>query len=360
MTYWVLQGLAAVALFSLQFMSGLEHTFAIYPDWVVLSQITFNSLLFIVLSHFIIRAPQKHFLPENALKSTITKTLFISIIFATILDITFSNTFQLLLNSDLNAVTRFFRGGVEHRLELQAYDLYQAKWETSKLLFKFIAITFLYLFWAVAYLALTGVRNRLAIKQKVQEGQLALLMSQLNPHFLFNSMNSIRGMIFENKEIAKELVDKLTELFRYNLSSKQKPTVSLKDELAVCEFYLDIEHTRLEERLLIEINIPDECLELPIPTMGLLTLLENAIKHGIAPRIEPSLLKIDAFLFEHNWQLTVSNPIYHGSYKPSGTGTGLTNLKQRMALMFKDDATVTTEHIDDQFIARITLPMKKK
>ena len=223
----------------------------------------------------------------------------------------------------------------------------------------FIKAVFLYLMWLLCYLPLSALKNRLEVSSRVKESQLALLMSQLNPHFLFNSLNSIRGMMFENKELAKDLVDKLNELFKYNLSSNKKATASLKEELRICEFYLDIEHIRLEERLLIEMHVESGCDSCKIPTMGLLTLLENAIKHAIAPRIEQSLLSINIHKDKKYLFIKVTNPVYQGNYHASGTGTGQSNLLKRLQLMYGDDAKLTTEQQDELYIAQLTVPLGK-
>ncbi|OUL59126.1 sensor histidine kinase [Pseudoalteromonas ulvae] len=359
MTYWILQAIAALALFSIQFAFAHEREFSIYPEWVVLTSIICNSALLVLLSHFIIRAPQKYLQKDKAYKKQIFFTLVVTALAAAFIDTTIASMIDATIKESLNGQVYQFRNGSEFTQELNVLGLHKETWDMSRLIVIPLMMFALYFLWGLFYLCLTSLRNRLQIKQKVKEGQLALLMSQLNPHFLFNSMNSIRGMIFENKEIAKELVDKLTELFRYNLSSKQQPTISLKEELKVCEFYLDIEHTRLEERLLIEINVPDELYHYSIPTMGVLTLLENAIKHGIAPRIEQSLLRITATEQDKTWQLDVSNPLYLGEFKASGTGTGLSNLKQRMTLMYQDEASITTKEVDNHFIASLILPKKK-
>lgn len=257
-------------------------------------------------------------------------------------------------------MTKKLRIGNEYTAYFENMGAYNTRWQLTYALKMLISTSLLYCVWSTSYFLLTNIRNRVQIKEKIKSGQLTLLMSQLNPHFLFNSMNSIRGMIFEDKELAKELIDKLTELFRYNLSSNQKITASLEDELRVCEFYLDIEQTRLEERLLIEIFIEPELLKLQVPTMGLLTLLENAIKHGIAPRIEQSLLSITANKTDEKWQLSVTNPLYHGKYKALGTGTGLSNLEQRLLLMYDDNAHIKVEKTENSFTATLSLPLKDK
>ncbi|MFH6952589.1 sensor histidine kinase [Pseudoalteromonas sp. XMcav1-K] len=214
-----------------------------------------------------------------------------------------------------------------------------------------------FLFWLFCYLPLSALKRRFQVKTQLKQSQIALLMSQLNPHFLFNSLNSIRGMIFEDKQLAKELIDKLNELFRYNLTANKHPTVKLKEELRICEFYLDIEHIRLEERLLIEMHVDETCLNIKVPTMGILTLIENSIKHGIAPRQDQSLLIVDIAKQKNQLVVTVSNPIYTGTYKVESTGTGQENLIKRLQLMYNENASLNAEFKDDKYIACLTLPI---
>ena len=212
-------------------------------------------------------------------------------------------------------------------------------------------------FWLFFYMPLSALKRRFQVKTQLKQSQIALLMSQLNPHFLFNSLNSIRGMIFEDKQLAKELIDKLNELFRYNLTANKHPTVKLKEELRICEFYLDIEHIRLEERLLIEMHVDETCLNIKVPTMGILTLIENSIKHGIAPRQDQSLLIVDIAKQKNQLVVTVSNPIYTGTYKVESTGTGQENLIKRLQLMYNENASLNADFKDDKYIACLTLPI---
>lgn len=221
-----------------------------------------------------------------------------------------------------------------------------------------ISLTFiLYMFWFIGYFPLSALTRRFQVKNQLKQSQIALLMSQLNPHFLFNSLNSIRGMIFEDKQLAKELIDKLNELFRYNLTANKHPTVKLKEELRICEFYLDIEHIRLEERLLIEMHVDETCLNIKVPTMGILTLIENSIKHGIAPRQEQSLLIVDIAKHKNQLVVSVSNPIYTGNYKVESTGTGQENLIKRLQLMYNENASLNAALKDDKYVACLTLPL---
>lgn len=216
-----------------------------------------------------------------------------------------------------------------------------------------------YVLWMVAYFPLSTLNNRMQIKRRLKSGQLSLLISQLNPHFLFNALNSLRGMIYENKELANDLVDKLTELFKYSLNTTNQFTVSLRDELHICEVFLDIEHIRLEERLLLEINIEDGCDYIEVPPMSLLTLIENAIKHAISPRPEQSLLKVDIKLDNENIVMTVTNPIYKGKHAAAGTGTGLSNLLTRMQLMYGEKASLCATQDDEHYCATLVLPVSE-
>jgi ABC-type transport system involved in multi-copper enzyme maturation permease subunit len=218
-------------------------------------------------------------------------------------------------------------------------------------------ILFLYMLWYLPYLLLSAAKKRIQIKNQLKQSQIALLMSQLNPHFLFNSLNSIRGMIFEDKQLAKELIDKLNELFEYNLTANKHATVKLKEELRICEFYLDIEHIRLEERLSIEMSIDESCLNYKVPTMGLLTLIENAIKHGIAPRPEPSTLVVNIKRQQEDLIIDVSNPVYKGNYQVQSTGTGQENLLKRLQLMYSKRASLNTALDNESYLATLRLPI---
>ncbi|SFC75418.1 sensor histidine kinase [Pseudoalteromonas denitrificans] len=358
MSYWIIQAIAACLLFAVQFTPARHYKFSLYPEWAVFTLFIINAAIFICLTHFVIRAAVKYQQHAAIAGKKLFATVVICILLSCLIDVALTVNLQAWLTPALDETTKALRLGTEYKYYLNELGADTPRWRFTQILASLLGVTFLYGSWSTFYFFLTSMRSRIQIKEKVKSGQLALLMSQLNPHFLFNSMNSIRGMIFEDKQLAKELVDKLTELFRYNLSSNQKITESLEDELRVCEFYLDIEQTRLEERLLIEIFIEPDTLTLQVPTMGLLTLLENAIKHGIAPRVEQSLLTIKTYQTDTYWHLAVTNPLYHGSYKAPGTGTGLTNLKQRLNLMYGENASIDINKTPDSFSAILTLPLK--
>jgi sensor histidine kinase YesM len=118
----------------------------------------------------------------------------------------------------------------------------------------------------------------------VKEAELRALKSQVNPHFIFNSLNSLRALIDEDPARARMAVTQLANLLRYSLQSGQLETVPFEDELDVVNDYLALEQVRHEERLRLRLDIAPEALQLPIPPMLLQTLVENAVKYGISPR----------------------------------------------------------------------------
>lgn len=180
--------------------------------------------------------------------------------------------------------------------------------------------------------------------QLAAEAQLAKLNAELNPHFFFNSLNSIKALTRENPARSRAAINQLAELLRYSLRRSEQALVPLREELAIVEDYLQLEKLRLEERLSIEWELPKVIDELLLPPLGLHGLVENGIKHGIAPRDVGGKLRIRISKQVDSWQIQVSNP---GSYQPSAKGgTGLNNLRQRLALLYQGRARLAIT--DDQ------------
>jgi LytS/YehU family sensor histidine kinase len=199
------------------------------------------------------------------------------------------------------------------------------------------------------------MRDKRRLKQKLTEQRLISLINQINPHFLFNSLNTIRGMVFENEKNAVELISQLSNLFRYNLASNKTGITVLREELAVCEQYLAIEEIRLGDRLQIEFAIAPQTREMEIPTMSLLTLTENAIKHGIAKLKSGGILIIKSELIDNKLTLSVGNP-YDVKLVESGTQIGLDNLKQRIELMYGSQGKVIQNSSDGYFQVQLIIP----
>jgi len=215
----------------------------------------------------------------------------------------------------------------------------------------------LFTLWSIFYLALTSIVERIKLRQQLRDQELASLMNQINPHFLFNSLNTIRGMIYEDKDKSAELVTKLSTLFRYNLSTDTKAHTSLGAELGVCQHYLDIEDIRLGERLKVNITVSPESKTAKIPTMGLLTLIENAIKHGIAHLQKGGTVTLNSKVENNILLITVCNPFREDLVK-SGTQVGLKNLQQRIGLIFGNKGTLNKTSADNLFTVSLALPFE--
>ncbi|MDP5148962.1 sensor histidine kinase [Rheinheimera baltica] len=210
----------------------------------------------------------------------------------------------------------------------------------------------MYLVWGAGYIAWQSRQTRKALQQQMQQAQLQQLTNQLSPHFLFNAFNSIRALIFEDQHKAADTVTRLSELFRFHLQAHLQPESTLAQEWQLTEQYLAIEQVRLEQRLQFSCTIAEEVWQCKLPTLSLLTLVENAIKHGIAPNVAPGTLSISATVSGKGWQLNVSNTTLSATQQ-AGTGTGLTNLRQRLQLMYADNARLQLQHHNNQFSASV-------
>lgn len=210
----------------------------------------------------------------------------------------------------------------------------------------------MYLVWGAGYIAWQSRQARKALQQQMQQAQLQQLTNQLSPHFLFNAFNSIRALIFEDQHKAADTVTRLSELFRFHLQAHLQPESTLAQEWQLTEQYLAIEQVRLEQRLQFSCDIDSRLWQHKLPTLSLLTLVENAVKHGIAPNIAPGKLCISAKVAAKGWQLTVSNTTANATQQ-AGTATGLSNLRQRLQLMYASNALLQLQQAENQFSAKL-------
>ena len=194
--------------------------------------------------------------------------------------------------------------------------------------------------------------NRLQVEQlrlagSVKEAELRALKSQVNPHFLFNSLNSLRALIDEDAPRAREAVTRLANMLRYSLQSGQQETVPLEDEIRIVEDYLALEQIRHESRLRVRWEIIAEVRPLSVPPMLLQTLVENAVKYGISARRDGGELVIAARLAGEALNIRVTNPgdlaaptSASAARAGSSTGVGLRNASERLNLLFGERATL--------------------
>ena len=200
----------------------------------------------------------------------------------------------------------------------------------------FLAETFVhslfYCLWALSFLQFVAYLHKKRLFKELKKQQLDILTYQLNPHFLFNALNSIRGMLFEDKTEAKKLLQQFRALFHHHFENKQHQ-LELQQEIELCKHYLKLEKVRFEERLELQWLVDQKALNAKIPTMSLFTFIENAIKHGIAPIMHGGCITIRARIYRGKLTLEVINPI-KPDFTADGTKTGLTNLQKRLDLIF--------------------------
>ncbi|MCU0424084.1 MAG: histidine kinase [Candidatus Kapabacteria bacterium] len=187
-------------------------------------------------------------------------------------------------------------------------------------------------------------RERFRTESLAREAALNALKMQINPHFLFNTLASIRTLSRIQPEVAHEAISQLSALFRYALQSAKHETVTLGEELRIVQDYLALERLRFEERMKWSFHIKPELESLPIPPMTLQILVENAVKHGIEEERHSGTISIHAAL--KNEELTV-RVLNTGKLRQNtrGNGIGLEIARERLRMIFGDSATITLQEI---------------
>jgi hypothetical protein len=216
----------------------------------------------------------------------------------------------------------------------------------------------LFALWNVLYFGIGFQLKRSALEKGLQAAELRALKAQLNPHFLFNSLNSIRALIAEDRECARDAVTQLARLLRYTLAMGQDDLVPFEREYANVEDYLRLEGLRLEHRLRVNWKIDPGARDAHIPVMLLQLLVENAIKHGIAQLPAGGVLDITVERTDDRLRIEVQNPRPEGARaRRDESGHGLLNAAERLRLMFGGRAALELDLTSsDRAVARVAVP----
>ena len=214
------------------------------------------------------------------------------------------------------------------------------------------------------FLSLTNLSEKNAkearLESLIKETELKMLRSQINPHFLFNSLNSISSLTLTDPEKARNMVVKLSEFMRYALSRKDEQPVSLQSELENLRLYLDIEKVRFEDKLTTEENIENECLDIKIPVMLLQPLYENAVKHGVYESTESVKIITLAKIVNGYLEISISNNYESVQSSAKGTGTGLMNVTRRLELYYGNKSSLKTTRENGIYTVKIFIPNDQK
>ena len=213
----------------------------------------------------------------------------------------------------------------------------------------FLYYLFVFGLWLSLYLTAHFVRERrraeidsLQLAAALSESRLHALQAQINPHFLFNSLNSLRALIDDSPDRARDAVTRLASVLRYSLSVDNRKTVPLKMELEAATDYLELERIRFEDRLTVRKNIGPNTLNCAIPPMLVQTLFENAIKHGVSKNEGSSVLSIDVTAEPDSKRVRIvvqnQGDLHNGS--SNSTCVGLRNARERLQRLFGQDASL--------------------
>jgi len=248
----------------------------------------------------------------------------------------------------------FFEEYKEFLIELLNWDAFQ---------FNNQYLTAVFIYYIIRYVE--------SLKQKEQEKrelefqnkeiQFSLLKSQINPHFLFNTLNSISMLMSSSKEKARAMISQLSDIFRYALDSSRDEVVTLKDEMEFIENYIRIQKVRFQERLNFETDIDEDCNQLKLPPMVLQPLVENAVKHGIDPKDDGGTIRLKVTKNKTAVRFTVEDNGLGSRSRPAdgkkSTGIGLKNSDQRLRTMFGNRSGIRVHRDENGFRASFKIPI---
>lgn len=202
------------------------------------------------------------------------------------------------------------------------------------------------------------VRNEAKLISLVKEAELHALKSQINPHFLFNSLNSISSLTMTDPGRAQEMVINLSQLMRYSLKHDQNEKVLFKQELENNKLYLQIEKVRFGSKLNPVFEIDERCLQAEIPNMILQPLYENAIKYGVYEATEAVNVKTICKCTDEYLQITISNSYDPDVISKRGEGIGLRNIRDRLQIIYGNPHLLKLEDNKKEFTVTLTIPQK--
>lgn len=189
------------------------------------------------------------------------------------------------------------------------------------------------------------------LKRENLKNELASLKTQVNPHFLFNSLNTLASLVRDNEE-ATNFVNKLSRMYRYILQSGESDLVTLEEEIKFLQNYIYLIKTRYRDRFEVDLAIAPDLYSATIPPLALQLLVENAVKHNEISETHPLRVRI----YSEGDTLYVENPIHQRTSMPEQTGFGLANLQKRFAIIKKADIAIS--RVNDTF--RVALPLKTR
>ena len=337
--YWLLQ---VLGWSSIIFIETVNYTFFIHGqfEWTFFQQFTFYSLVGLFVSHAYKSVFIRPHIFERSLSRIWSKAFFDTLMIA------FLMTFMLYLpyafidpSSLLSQSTLIsFLGQI---MNLGRYVL--------------VWIIIYYLYHILKRNAEIS-EQKLKLENIAKSAELELLKIQLNPHFLFNALNSIKALVLIDQEKSRDAIIKLSELLRFSLNYEKAPLISIHEEINEVVKYLELEQIRFGKRLEVEIALQEETLDRRIPPAMILTLAENAIKHGITKLPDGGVIKIESKIKGARICIEVINS---GQLEDNfSMGIGLTNLQKRLENLFPENASFYLDNFgNEQVKSTLTYPI---
>ena len=202
----------------------------------------------------------------------------------------------------------------------------------------------------------TAERRALEMQVLAREAELKSLRAQLDPHFLFNSLNSVAALIGNDTTAARQMCFLMAQFFRKSLTLSRQQSIPLAEEIALVETFLAIERVRFGERLRAEFEVSDEVRGVAVPPLVLQPLVENAVHHGVAHLIEGGTVHVHACRREGFLQMVVENPCDPDRPPSRGTGMGIANVRSRIETLCGERASVDVDARETSFRVSILLP----
>ena len=227
-----------------------------------------------------------------------------------------------------------------------------------------IGILYYFLLTAFYYIVIyySGFQERAVketeLKNLVTEAELRSLKFQINPHFIFNSLNSMSALTEIDPKKAKQMIIKLADFLRFTLANNDRQKNSLNEELKNIKLYLDIEKIRFEDKFDYVEELHEECGKTEIPSMILQPLFENAIKHAVYETLDTVTIKLTCSKQDDFLKISLCNNFEGESHK-KGAGVGLKNIKDRLSLIYQQDNLMEIKKENGKFTVNIFIPLQK-
>jgi LytS/YehU family sensor histidine kinase len=260
----------------------------------------------------------------------------------------------------LGPVLYFLRIPFSYLLGIYDYDVVFDVGNIGGFSFYYTVIFFLWYVLYFTYHYFDQYNKSLKYEASMVQIELNNLKSQLNPHFIFNALNSIRALVDENPLKSKQAINQLSNILRKSLVSDKKGLTKFEDELKIVKDYLGLEHIRFEERLKAEFEIHPDSHKFYVPPLMIQTLVENGIKHGISRLPAGGVIQMKTLVENDRLKILIRNSGHLNGERMTKGGLGLKNTVQRLKLIYGDEASFRIVNENDNFvITEIIIPQKQ-